>query len=70
MSEQTPYPVQWRTSSYSGGSGTECVQVGLLEWARAIAARDSKDPSGPMLAFTSGEWRAFLADVKRGAYDA
>ncbi|KAB2371385.1 MULTISPECIES: DUF397 domain-containing protein [Actinomadura] len=70
MTEQTPYTVQWRTSSYSGGSGTECVQVGLVEPRRTIATRDSKDPSGPVLAFTPGEWQTFLADVKRGVYDA
>ncbi|WP_173093655.1 DUF397 domain-containing protein [Actinomadura verrucosospora] len=70
MNERTPCTVQWRTSSYSGGSGTECVQVGTLEWMRAVAARDSKDPSGPVLTFGAGEWRTFLAEVKRGAYDA
>jgi hypothetical protein len=28
--------------------------------------RDSKDPAGPVLAFTYAEWRAFLGDVRTG----
>ncbi|GAA0227324.1 hypothetical protein GCM10009527_024610 [Actinomadura nitritigenes] len=69
MREQTVRVDKWRTSSYSGGSGTACVQVGALRWKRTVAARDSKDPSGPVLTFGPGEWRAFLDDVKRGAHD-
>jgi uncharacterized protein DUF397 len=30
--------------------------------------RDSKDPAGPVLAFTCAEWRAFLGDVRTGAF--
>ncbi|TDC56539.1 DUF397 domain-containing protein [Actinomadura sp. KC345] len=59
--------VQWRTSSYSSGQGTECVEVAVLR--RAVAARDSKDPSGPVLGFSQGEWRVFLDEVKSGALD-
>ncbi|MDL4820613.1 DUF397 domain-containing protein [Actinomadura opuntiae] len=58
----------WRTSSYSSGQGTQCVEVGCM--TRGVVARDSKDPSGPVLAFSPGEWAAFLGDVKRGLYDA
>jgi hypothetical protein len=32
----------------------------------AIAVRDSKDPDGPQLAFTVGDWQAFLRQVKDG----
>ena len=31
-----------------------------------IAVRDSKGPDGPRLAFTAGDWRAFLRQVKDG----
>jgi len=31
--------------------------------------RDSKDPSGPTLAFNTGEWEAFLDGVKKGEFD-
>ncbi|WUI03029.1 DUF397 domain-containing protein [Spirillospora sp. NBC_00431] len=67
MSEQTPSTAQWRTSSYSGGSGTECVQV--AELGPVVAARDSKDPAGPVLGFVPSAWRVFLDEVKRGAHD-
>ena len=57
--------VGWRKSSYSGSNGGGCVEV-----ARAIpavvAVRDSKDPAGPVLAFSAGEWQAFTARIKSG----
>jgi hypothetical protein len=31
------------------------------------AVRDSKDTAGPVLRFTMGEWRAFLAAIKDGS---
>jgi hypothetical protein len=34
-----------------------------------VGIRDSKDPAGPVLRFTVGEWWAFLAGTKQGAYD-
>ncbi len=54
--------VTWRTSSYSGNSGGQCVEVGSA--ARLIAVRDSKDPEGPRLAFAREAWEAFAAKVK------
>jgi Domain of unknown function (DUF397) len=33
------------------------------------AVRDSKDPSGPRLAFAAADWKAFTARVKGGALD-
>jgi hypothetical protein len=60
--------VQWRKSSYSGGSGGNCVEVaGRL--AGVIAVRDSKDPDGPKLAFAPDAWGAFTAAVKAGEFD-
>ncbi|TDC10881.1 DUF397 domain-containing protein [Nonomuraea longispora] len=57
----------WRKSSFSGAAG-ECV-----EFARGtggeILIRDSKDPSGPALAFTPGEWRAFVRGVRHDEFD-
>jgi len=57
--------VTWRTSSYSGNSGGNCVEVGGA--ARVIAVRDSKDPHGPVLAFSPQTWRRFAAQVKADA---
>ncbi|WP_440097940.1 DUF397 domain-containing protein [Streptosporangium sp. H16] len=58
----------WKKSSLSGGSGGNCVEVaGNLPGA--VAVRDSKDPAGPALVLTSGEWRSFLTVVKSGHFD-
>jgi hypothetical protein len=59
----------WRTSSYSGGNGGQCVEVAAItgnqsEAGVLCAIRDSKDPAGPVLAFRTGPWRRFTAAVK------
>ena len=53
----------WRTSSHSGANG-DCVEVARPA-AGLIAVRDSKDPGGPRLAFTPGQWRTFAAALKK-----
>jgi hypothetical protein len=61
----------WRKSSYSNGSGGSCVEIAELTDPASkhqIAVRDSKNPNGPILAFTSREWRAFTADIKAGEF--
>ncbi|WP_182873852.1 DUF397 domain-containing protein [Microbispora sp. H10670] len=57
----------WRKSSFSG-SGNNCVEV-ATNLPGLVAVRDSKDRSGPVLAFTPSEWRAFIAGVKNGEFD-
>jgi hypothetical protein len=58
----------WRKSSYSGTNGGNCVEVaGNLPGI--VAVRDSKNPDGPTLAFTTDEWRAFLAGASAGEFD-
>lgn len=56
----------WRKSSRSGG-GENCVEAARTR--DGVIVRDSKNPSGPNLAFTRSEWTSFLADVKAGALD-
>lgn len=57
---------QWRKSAYSASSG-ECVEVAdLPDGQRAV--RDSKDPAGPILAFTAAGWSAFTAGVRCGDF--
>jgi hypothetical protein len=57
--------VTWRTSSYSGTNGGQCVEVG--NDSRLIAVRDSTDPDGSVLAFAADTWTAFAERVKAGA---
>ncbi|HEY9523561.1 MAG TPA: DUF397 domain-containing protein [Thermopolyspora sp.] len=58
---------QWRKSSYSAHDGGECVEAaGNLRGL--VAVRDSKNPNGPTLTLTPGEWRAFLRDVRNGVF--
>lgn len=60
---------RWRKSSYSsGGQNGSCVEVAGVCPA-AIAVRDSKDPAGPVLAFTPREWKTFTANIKTGGFD-
>ncbi|MPZ64273.1 MAG: DUF397 domain-containing protein [Pseudonocardiaceae bacterium] len=61
--------VRWHKSSRSNGGSeqTDCVEVAELR--DQIAMRDSKDPTGPVLAFTRPEWRAFLSGVQAGDFD-
>jgi hypothetical protein len=58
----------WAKSSYSGGNGGQCVEV-AANLDGIVAVRDSKDPHGPALIFTPGEWRTFAAGVKSGEFD-
>jgi hypothetical protein len=56
----------WRKSTYSGGSGGECVEV--ADGLPVIPVRDSKDPDGPALTFSPAAWTAFITDLKAGRY--
>ena len=58
----------WRKSTFSNGSGGNCVEV-AANLPGIVAVRDSKDPDGPKLIFTPGEWRAFAAGVRGGEFD-
>jgi hypothetical protein len=58
--------VTWRTSSYSGNNGGDCVEAGNA--AHLIAVRDSKAPDGPRLAFGREAWEAFAASLKAGIH--
>lgn len=57
-------PLQWHKSSYSNGSGGNCVETASLA-SSATAVRDSKRPEGPVLGFSQGAWGDFVAAVRR-----
>lgn len=55
--------LSWRKSSYSGDNGGQCVEVAMRPRAthpHAVHVRDSKDPEGPALTFTSEAWASFV----------
>jgi hypothetical protein len=52
----------WRKSSYSNQGATACVEVAFP--AEGVAVRDSKNTTGPVLAFPVVQWRAFLLDLR------
>ncbi|WP_433439904.1 DUF397 domain-containing protein [Nonomuraea sp. CA-141351] len=58
----------WRKSTRSGPDGGNCVEVAELSSGRR-GVRDSKNPTGPALIFTSDEWNAFIGGVKAGEFD-
>ena len=61
--EGTTRPVMtWRKSSYSGGNGSNCVEVGGA--ARAVVVRDTKDRASAALTFGPDAWRRFAARIK------
>ncbi|MEU9849851.1 DUF397 domain-containing protein [Streptomyces sp. NPDC047985] len=53
----------WFKSSYSGGSGTECVEVADLE--SAIGIRDSKCPEGSRVAVQRRTWTEFVRGLQQ-----
>jgi hypothetical protein len=48
---------RWRTSSYSGSQGGDCIEV--ADGDSRVLVRDTKDRSGPVLRFSSAAWRQF-----------
>ncbi|MEV6050199.1 DUF397 domain-containing protein [Streptomyces sp. NPDC052107] len=56
--------VVWRKSSYSNGSGGDCVEVSYAH-PGAVPVRDSKKAQeGPVLLFPPLAWGAFLDSLK------
>lgn len=56
--------VRWKKSTRSGAN-TSCVEVAN----HLDAVRDSKNPTGPVLAVGQVQLTAFLASVKSGRFD-
>ena len=65
----TPDPgSRWVKSSLSLSNGN-CVEVARLADGQ-VGVRDSKNPDGAILRFTSAGWHAFLAGARRGEFDS
>jgi hypothetical protein len=58
--------LNWVKAEYSGANG-QCIEIASA--AGKIAIRDSKDPEGPILVYTSGEFKAFLQGAQNGEFD-
>ena len=56
----------WRKSSYSGGNGGNCVEVGAQPQSARVLVRDTKDRQGPVLQFTPSAWKQFADQVRSG----
>ncbi|MEV7008764.1 DUF397 domain-containing protein [Streptosporangium sp. NPDC051022] len=61
-----PTPIAWRKSSYSTDGGN-CVEVAYTDDRYLV--RDSKDPDGPVLAFSPTSWRGFVSGIRDGEFD-
>ncbi|SHL06031.1 DUF397 domain-containing protein [Streptomyces yunnanensis] len=57
----------WRKSSYSNGTGGDCVEVGD-GLPGVVPVRDSKDSQGPVVVFSAAGWSSFVTAVKADAY--
>lgn len=68
-SDELP-PLAWRTSSFSGNNGGNCVEVApFADGTGRVAVRHSKVPDGTAIVYSAGEWEAFLAGAKSGEFD-
>lgn len=52
----------WRKSTYSGGGGSNCVEVG--DSGAKVLVRDTKKRDGDTLNVGHREWRRFVGAVK------
>ncbi|GHE00755.1 DUF397 domain-containing protein [Streptomyces alanosinicus] len=62
MTTESP---RWFKSSYSSNGGN-CIEVAanLVASRGVVPVRDSKNPSGPVLAFPTDAFSSFVAGVK------
>ena len=54
---------RWRRASYSLASG-ECVTVASSDLPGYIGVRDSKNPDGSVIVYSSDEWKSFVSQLR------
>jgi hypothetical protein len=59
--------LDWKKSSLSFSNGN-CVEVAGLA-GDVVWVRNSRDPRGAVLAFTTAEWDAFVGGVRNGEFN-
>lgn len=57
----------WRTSSWSGTGGGQCVQAAITEAAAGL--RDSKNPAGGELHVSRNSFASFVSAIRTGTFD-
>ena len=67
MSVQFHDAVWLKSSRSNGNGGNNCVEVAVVD--TAVGVRDSKDPTGPILRFTSAAWESFVDGARNGTFD-
>jgi hypothetical protein len=59
-------PMRWVKSTRSAANGN-CVEV--AQTVTGVAVRDSKNPDGPVLQFSTETWQGFVDGVRTGTFD-
>ena len=67
--KRVPVPLNesFRKSSFSKPGVHFCVEVRVI--GGRVHLRDSKNPTGPELEFSVGEWHAFISGVKNSEFE-
>lgn len=58
--------MNWIKSSHCDTGA--CAQVARAKSQDVVFLRNSTDPNGPMLKFTSAEWTSFILDMRSGDF--
>ncbi|MGY1438725.1 DUF397 domain-containing protein [Streptomyces reniochalinae] len=57
---------RWRKSSYSNGSGGNCVEVADTPPGTVVPVRDTKTaPTGTVLTFPAPQWAHFVSALRQ-----
>ncbi|WP_308206499.1 DUF397 domain-containing protein [Actinomadura luteofluorescens] len=62
MNQQRQRLPVWRKSSYSGGTGGECVELAVV--SGRVLVRDSKDSGGPLLRLAPAAARDLVSRLR------